>query len=127
VVIKRLTNDTVRANLLTIGPNLVAATVMMTVSYLFGMAQQRAWFATGAITVVLIGWVLFASLDLVEKTGVGIFLTYLIISGAILPLLLVLAWVGANRRSSSECAVALGLLSMFQNLGRIVSSGVYRS
>lgn len=126
VMIKRLTNDTVRANLLTIGPNLVAATVMMTTSFLSDYTQQRAWFALGSAGVALIGWVLFASLDLVKETGVGYFLTYLIVSGTFLPLLLVPAWIGANTKTTSERAVAMGLISMSQNLGGIVSSGVYR-
>ncbi|KAL4876204.1 major facilitator superfamily domain-containing protein [Aspergillus karnatakaensis] len=126
VMIKRITQDTVRANLFTIGPNLVAATTMMTVSWFSDRTQQRAWFAIGANGVALIGWILFASLDVIKETEVGYFLTYLIVSGTFLPLLLIPAWVGANTRSSSERAVALGLISMFQNLGGIVSSGVYR-
>ncbi len=126
VMIKRLTNDTVRANLLTIGPNLVAATVMMTVCFLSDYTQQRAYFALGSASVALIGWILFASLDLVEETGIGYFLTYLIVSGTFLPLLLVPAWIGANTKTTSERAVAMGLISMSQNLGGIVSSGVYR-
>ncbi|KAL4962462.1 major facilitator superfamily domain-containing protein [Aspergillus stella-maris] len=127
VMIKRLTNDTVHANLLTIGPNLVAATVMMSVSWLSDFTQQRAYYAIGSGTVALIGWILFASLDLVHEGGVGYFLTYLIVSGTFLPLLLLPAWIGANVKITSERAVALGLISMTQNLGGIVSSAVYRA
>ncbi|KAL4794845.1 hypothetical protein BDV19DRAFT_389747 [Aspergillus venezuelensis] len=126
-MIKRLTNDTVRANLLTIGPDLVAATVMMSVSWLSDFTQQRAYCAIGSGTAALIGWILFASLDLVTEGGVGYFLTYLILSGTFLPLLLLHAWIGANIRVTSERAVALGLISMTQNLGGIVSSTVYRA
>ncbi|KAL3491509.1 major facilitator superfamily domain-containing protein [Aspergillus germanicus] len=127
VMIKRLTQDTVRANLLTIGPNLVAAATMMTVSWFSDRTQQRAYFAIGPIAIALVGWVLLASLNLIHRTELGYFFTYLTTGGTFIPLLLIPAWVGANTRSTSERAVALGLLSMFQNLGGIVSSGVYRA
>ncbi|KAL3458117.1 major facilitator superfamily domain-containing protein [Aspergillus heterothallicus] len=127
VMIKRLTDDTIRANLLTIGPNLVAATIMMSVSWFSDRTQQRAYFALGSIAIALVGWVLLAALNLLHRTELGYFFTYLTTGGTFIPLLLIPAWVGANTRSTSERAVALGLLSMFQNLGGIVSSAVYRA
>ncbi|KAH8430923.1 uncharacterized protein LDX57_008587 [Aspergillus melleus] len=127
VMIKRLTDDAVQANLYTIGPNLTAAAIQLTTCYLSDLTQQRAWFSIGPIIVSMIGWILLGSLDLVTHVKVGYFLTYLITFGTFTPGLLVPAWVGTNTPSTSTRAVSLGLLSMFQNLGGIVSSGAYRA
>ncbi|KAL2216043.1 major facilitator superfamily domain-containing protein [Thermoascus aurantiacus ATCC 26904] len=121
VMIKRLTDDTVQASLYTIGPNLTAVVIQLTTCYLSDRMQQRAWFSMGSILVSMIGWILLGSLDLVNH------LTYLLTFGTFTPALLIPAWVGVNTPSASGRAVALGLVSMFQNLGGIISSAVYRA
>lgn len=126
-MIKRLTDDTVQASLYTIGPNLTAVVIQLTTCYLSDRMQQRAWFSMGSILVSMIGWILLGSLDLVNHVRVGYFLTYLLTFGTFTPALLIPAWVGVNTPSASGRAVALGLVSMFQNLGGIISSAVYRA
>ncbi|OKL57414.1 hypothetical protein UA08_07657 [Talaromyces atroroseus] len=126
VMIERLTDNSVRANLYTIGPNLTGALVMCITCWVSDRIQQRALVAIAVIIVSIIGWILLGSLDLVHHVKVGYFLTYLLTFGTFTPMLLIPAWVGANAQSASARAVALGFISMFTNLGGIVSSGVYR-
>lgn len=126
-MVKRLTQDAVTANLYTIGPNLFAIVNMLIVTWFSDYTQQRGYFAIWSLIWALIGWVLFAALDLTHKEGVGYFFTFLMHSGTFLPEILIPAWISANIKTTSERAVALGLLTTSQNLGGIVSSGVYRA
>lgn len=126
-MIKRLTNDTVQANLYTIGPNLTAVVVQLVTCWLSDYTQQRAWFSIGPMLVSMLGFIFLGALDLVHRAKLGYFFTYWLTFGTFTPVLLVPTWVGANTPSASARAVALGLLSTFQNLGGIISSGVYRA
>ena len=125
-MIKRLAHSTSKANLYTLGPNLFAAVVQLTTCYLSDLTQQRAIFNLVPVTISMIGWILLASLPLVHEAGVGYFLMYVQIFGTFTPGVLVTTWVAENNPSTSRRAVALGLVAMFQNLGGIVSSCVYR-
>ncbi|KAE8551775.1 hypothetical protein EYB25_005665 [Talaromyces marneffei] len=127
VMIQRLTQDTVRANLYTIGPNLTGAFFMYVSCWVSDSIQQRGLVSIVVVSVSMIGWILLGTLDLVDHVKLGYFLTYLLTFGTFVPLLLVPAWVGANTRTTSSRAVALGFLSTSANLGGIVSSGVYRA
>ncbi|KAJ5895504.1 hypothetical protein N7495_007195 [Penicillium taxi] len=127
VMVNRLTDNSVKANLYTIGPNLFAAVNMSVLAWLSDKTQQRGYFTIWSIIWALIGWVLFAALDVTKQVNVGYFFTFLIVSGTFIPVLFLPAWISANIKVTSERAVALGLMSMCQNLGGIVSSGVYRS
>lgn len=125
-MIKRLTSSTPKANLYTLGPNLMAAVVQIITCYLSDRTQQRAWFTAGPVFVSMIGWVLLGSLPLVHHAGAGYFLIYVEIFGTFTPAVLIPAWVAENNPSTSTRAVAIGVVTTFQNLGGIVSSCVYR-
>lgn len=127
VMIKRLTKSTPKANLYTLGPNLMAAVVQMTTCFLSDLTQQRALFTIVPVIISMIGWILLASLPLTHAAGVGYFLMYVQIFGTFTPGVLVSTWIAENTPSTSRRAVALGLLAMFQNLGGIISSCVYRT
>lgn len=127
LMIKRLTNDTIRANLYTIGPNLTGALMMYISCWVSDRTQQRALVSIVVIVISMIGFILLGALDLVHHVKVGYFLTYLITFGTFVPMLLVPAWISANTQSASARAVALGFISMCTNLGGIVSSNAYRA
>lgn len=127
VIIKRLTIDTVKANLYTIGPNLSASVALLSASYLSDRFAQRALFACGALVVSLIGFVLLGSLDLVNMIEVGYFLTFLLTFGVFTPGLLTPVWLSSNIPTTTGRAVALGMSYLGQNLAGIVSSLVFRN
>lgn len=127
VIIKRLTVSTIKANLYTIGPNLSASVALLSASFLSDRFAQRAFFATGALAVSLIGFVLLGSLDLVNLVQVGYFLTFLLTFGVFTPGLLTPVWLASNIHTTTGRAVALGMTYMSQNLAGIVSSLVFRN
>lgn len=126
-MVKRLTVNAVKANLYTIGPNIFAAVNMSLLAWLSDRTQQRGYWAMWSMVWALVGWILFTALEETKKVNAGYFSTFLIVSGSFIPELFLPAWVSANIKTSSERAVALGLMSTFQNLGGIASSGVYRA
>jgi sugar phosphate permease len=127
VIIKRLTVDTVKANLFTIGPNLSASVALLSASYLSDRFSQRALFSCGALCISLIGFVLLGSLDLVNLVEVGYLLTFLLTFGVFTPGLLTPVWLSSNIPKTTGRAVALGLSYMSQNMAGIVSSLVFRN
>lgn len=127
VIIKRLTVDTVTANLYTIGPNLFASVSLLSASYLSDRFAQRAFFASGALAVSLLGFVLLGSLNLVNLVEVGYFLTFLLTFGVFTPGLLTPVWLSSNITTTTGRAVALGMSYMSQNLAGIVSSLIFRN
>lgn len=92
---KRLTVDTAKANLYTVSPNLTAAFIQLTTSWLSDYFQQRATFSAGAL-VSLIKFILLGTLDLVHHVKVEYFITYLITFGTFTPGILVPAWVAST-------------------------------
>lgn len=127
VIIKRLTKDTVTANLYTIGPNLEASVALLSASYLSDRYGQRALYACGSLAVSLIGFVLLGALDLVNLVEVGYFLTFLLTFGVFTPGLLTPVWLSSNIPTTSGRAVSLGMSYLGQNLAGIVSSLVFRN
>lgn len=125
-MVKRLTKDTVRANLYTVGPNLVASVVQLTITWLSDRYQERAYYSCGSVVISIIGWVLLGALDLVQNPRVGYFLTYLIPCATFIPSNLVPVWLSSNTPTTTGRAVSLGLNYTFMNLAGIISSVSFR-
>lgn len=123
---KRIAVVPSKANLYTVGPNLTAAAVQLTTTWLSDKFQQRAFIAVGTLFVSFIAWILLAVLDLVEHVEVGYFLTYLITFGTFTPGILCPIWLASNTTTTTGRAFRLGLNFMAQNLAGIVSSAVFR-
>lgn len=126
-MIKRLTNDTTTANLYTIGPNLVASVFQLTVVWLSDRYQQRASIACATTVISLVAWILLGTLDLVNHSQVGYFLTYLITSATFIPSNIVPVWLSSNVPTTTGRAVALGLSYMAMNVAGVISSLTYRN
>lgn len=125
-MVKRIATSTPKANLYTVGPNLVAAAVQIVSSWISDRYQQRALVSFCTLIVSMIGFILLATLDLVHHTDVGYFITYLITFGTYMPELLMPLWLSSNLTSASARAVALGLFIGGQNIGGILSSALFR-
>ncbi|KAH8691990.1 putative vitamin H transporter [Talaromyces proteolyticus] len=125
-MVKRIATTTPKANLYTVGPNLVAAAVQIVSSWISDRYQQRALVSFFTLLVSMVGFILLATLDLVHNTRVGYFITYLITFGTYMPELLMPLWLSSNLTSASARAVALGLFIGGQNIGGILSSAVFR-
>lgn len=126
-IIKRLTKDTVTANLYTIGPNLVASVIQITATYTSDRIQQRARIAAGAVVVSLLGWILLGTLNLVDHPKVGYFLTFLVTGFTFIPSNIVPVWLSSNVPTTTGRAVALGLNYAAMNLAGIFSSVSFRA
>ncbi|KAK7226899.1 hypothetical protein V2G26_014902 [Clonostachys chloroleuca] len=126
-IVKRIAIIPSKANLYTVGPNLTAAAVQLTTTWLSDRFQQRASIAVGTLFVSFLAWILLATLDLVKHVEVGYFLTYLITFGTFTPGILVPIWVASNTTTTTGRAFRLGLNFMAQNLAGIISSAVFRA
>ncbi|KAI6081944.1 MFS general substrate transporter [Hypoxylon rubiginosum] len=126
-IVKRIAITSSKANLYTVGPNLVAAFVQLATTWLSDKFQQRATIACGTLFVSFLAWILLAVLDLVKHVEVGYFLTYLLIFGNFTPGILVPVWVASNTTTTTGRAFRLGLNFMAQNLAGIISSAVFRA
>lgn len=128
-MIKRLTQDTVKANLYTVGPNLTASVFQLTIVWFSDRQQQRAYYACGSLVVSLLGWILLGTLPLLDMkhgANVGYFLTFLIPSATFIPSNLVPVWLSSNTPTTTGRAVSLGLNYTFMNLAGIISSKTFR-
>ncbi|GJD00492.1 major facilitator superfamily transporter [Colletotrichum higginsianum] len=126
-LVKRLTKDTTKANLYTVGPNLTASVCQLTITWFSDRYQQRASISSGTLVVSLLAWILLGTLDLVRHERVGYFITYLITFATFVPSNLVPVWLASNVPTTTGRAVALGLNYMAMNLAGIVSSMVFRA
>ncbi|KAH8807922.1 major facilitator superfamily domain-containing protein [Xylogone sp. PMI_703] len=126
-IIKRLASDTVRANLLTIAPNISGGLFIVIVCWISDRYQQRALCAVGATIISMIGFIVLGTADLVHHTGAGYFCTFLLTFGTFTPAVIVPAWLSGNQSSLSGRATQLGLVAGLQNIGGIISSEAFRS
>ncbi|KAI1103726.1 MFS general substrate transporter [Jackrogersella minutella] len=115
-----------KANLYTVGPNLMAAAVQLATTWVSDKIQQRATIACGTLFVSFLAWILLAVLDLVDNVQVGYFLTYLLVFGNFTPGVMIPAWLSSNTTTTTGRAFRLGLNFMAQNLAGIISSAVFR-
>jgi hypothetical protein len=79
--VKRLTTDTVKANLYTIAPNLNGAIWIIVVCYISDRFQKRALCAIFAMAVSMIGFICLGTVDVVHQFALGYFFTFLITFG----------------------------------------------
>ncbi|RDW89243.1 MFS general substrate transporter-42 [Coleophoma cylindrospora] len=126
-IIKRLTNDSIRANLFTIGPNLSGGLCIVLVCWISDRYQQRALCAIGATLVSMVGFIVLGTADLVHHTGAGYFCTFLLTFGTFTPAVVVPAWLSSNQISISGRATQLGLVAGMQNIAGIISSEAFRT
>ncbi|OAL23908.1 hypothetical protein AYO20_10820 [Fonsecaea nubica] len=126
-LIKRLKPDTVQANLFTIAPNLNGAVWIVVVCWISDRFQARGIWSVLTMGTSMIGFICLGSVDLVHKTGVGYFFTFLLTFGTFTPAVLVPAWATSNITSNSARATTLGLLVGLQNIAGIISSYAFRS
>jgi len=73
-IVKRITVDTIKANLFTIAPNLNGAIWIIVVCWISDRFQIRAFCAIASIAVSMIGFICLGTVDLVHQTALGYFL-----------------------------------------------------
>lgn len=129
-MIRRLTKDSVRANLFTIGPHLTAMACQLGATFLNNRVQQRGVLIASFAAVAGLAWVLLATLDLSGgRKGVdaGYFLTYLLMAGTFTPPPLVAEWIASNSPTSTGRALRLGMFATAIPIGGIISSVAFRA
>ncbi|KAE8442752.1 hypothetical protein EG329_002892 [Mollisiaceae sp. DMI_Dod_QoI] len=126
-IVKRITIDTVKANLYTVAPNLSGGVFIVLICWLSDKTQQRALCAIGAVAISMIGFICLGTVDITHKTGLGYFFTFLLTFGSFTPAVLVPAWLSSNTISVSGRATTLGLVAGLQNIAGIISSESFRS
>ncbi|KAK2605395.1 hypothetical protein N8I77_008234 [Diaporthe amygdali] len=127
-MIRRLTRDSVRANLFTIGPHLTAMACQLGATFLNNRIQQRAVLISSFATVACLAWILLATMDLSSgKVDVGYFLTYLLMAGTFTPPPLVAEWIASNSPTSTGRAMRLGMFATAIPMGGIISSVAFRA
>lgn len=70
-----------KANLYTIAPNLNGAIWIIVMCWISDQFQQRAICSIIAMAVSMVGFICLGTVDLVHKTGVGYFFTFLLTFG----------------------------------------------
>ncbi|KAG6365427.1 hypothetical protein INS49_007038 [Diaporthe citri] len=128
-MIRRLTRDSVRANLFTIGPHLTAMACQLGATFLNNRTQQRAVLIASFAGVAGLAWILLATLDLSGRRGVdvGYFLTYLLMAGTFTPPPLVTEWIASSSPTSTGRALRLGMFATAIPIGGIISSVAFRA
>lgn len=128
-MIRRLTKESARANLFTIGPHLTAMACQLGATFLNNRIQQRGVLIFSFAAIAGVAWVLLATLDLSGRRGVdvGYFLTYLLMAGTFTPPPLVAEWIASNSPTSTGRALRLGMFATAIPIGGIISSLAFRA
>ncbi|KUJ16734.1 MFS general substrate transporter [Mollisia scopiformis] len=126
-IVKRITVNTVKANLYTVAPNLSGGVFIVLICWLSDKTQQRALCAIGAVAISMIGFICLGTVDITHKTRLGYFFTFLLTFGSFTPAVLVPAWLSSNSISTSGRATTVGLVAGLQNIAGIISSESFRS
>ncbi|KAI3398242.1 hypothetical protein diail_9579, partial [Diaporthe ilicicola] len=127
-MVRRLTTDAARANLLTIGEHLTAMACQLGATFLNNRIQQRALLISSFAAVACLAWVLLATLDLSGgRAKAGYFLTYLLMAATFTPPPLVAEWIASNSPMSTGRAVQLGMFATAIPVGGIVNSVAFRA
>lgn len=126
-IIARLGYDTVKTNLYTVAPNIVASLFTVMVAFSSDYTGDRSIHLAVCLAITSIGFVVLATIDTAKNIAVGYFCTFLLTCGAFITSPLLATWYNNNTPDENQRAVLTPVLVALGNTMGLVSSNIFRA
>ncbi|ERS96169.1 hypothetical protein HMPREF1624_07705 [Sporothrix schenckii ATCC 58251] len=124
-IVARLGYSAVKTNLYTVAPNICGAVVLILLCFSSDFTRLRAPFILIGFVFTLVGFIIYASIDVLDNLHVAYFATFLMCWGSGAPSILLCAWYNNNTPDEGRRMALTGVGVPLANLMGVVSSNIF--
>ncbi|EXJ78380.1 hypothetical protein A1O1_08780 [Capronia coronata CBS 617.96] len=127
VIIKRLGYSTVKTNLYTVAPNVSGAVMLLILSFASDLTRLRFPFVALGFALTCIGFIIFATVDIVSQLNVAYFACFMMTWGTSAPSVILDVWYNNNIADENKRIMLTSIGVPVANLMGVVSSNIFQS
>ena len=124
-IVARLGYSTVKTNLYTVAPNISGAVVLLILAFSSDFTRCRGPFIVLGFLFTLIGFVIYATIDVLNHTNIAYFATFLMCWGSGAPSILLCTWYNNNTPHEGRRMVLTSVGVPLANVMGLVSSNIF--
>ncbi|KAJ8098289.1 major facilitator superfamily domain-containing protein [Lipomyces tetrasporus] len=124
-IVARLGYSTVKTNLYTVAPNVSGALVLLILAFSSDFTRYRFPFIAAGFAFPVIGFIIYASIDVLHSTGAAYFACFLMTAGTAAPSVLLSTWYNNNTPAESRRAALTAVGVPMANVMGLVSSNIF--
>ncbi|CAG7851541.1 Uncharacterized transporter C1039.04 [Serendipita indica DSM 11827] len=124
-IVQRLGYDTVKTNLLTVAPNISGAVMLLILAFASDFTRLRFPFITLGFSLPVIGFIIYAAIDVLEHKRVAYFACFMMTWGTSAPSVLLSSWYNNNVAAESRRIALTSIGVPVANLMGILSSNIF--
>ncbi|KAK9376554.1 major facilitator superfamily domain-containing protein [Lipomyces chichibuensis] len=126
-IVGRLGYSTVKTNLYTVAPNICGAAVLLILAFSSDFTRFRFPFIATGFAFPVIGFIIYASIDVLHSIHVAYFACFLMTAGTAAPSVLLSTWYNNNTPAESRRAALTAVGVPMANVMGLVSSNIFLS
>ncbi|KAL7268944.1 hypothetical protein RUND412_008415 [Rhizina undulata] len=126
-IVQRLGYSTVKTNLYTVAPNVTGAVMLLILAFASDFTRLRFPFIALGFSFPLIGFIIYASINVLADHQVAYFATFLMCWGTSAPSVLLSTWYNNNIAHEGKRVVLTSVGVPIANMMGIVSSNIFRA
>ncbi|KAG0633780.1 major facilitator superfamily domain-containing protein [Tuber brumale] len=125
-IVERLGYSVVKTNLYTVAPNITGAIMLLILAFTSDFTRLRSPFITLAFSFPLIGFIIYASIDVLHDKQTAYFATFMMCWGTSAPSVLLSTWYNNNIAHEGKRVVLTSVGVPVANMMGVVSSNIFR-
>ncbi|KAK7202800.1 major facilitator superfamily domain-containing protein [Myxozyma melibiosi] len=124
-IVQRLGYSTVKTNLYTVAPNVCGAVVLLILAFTSDFTRMRFPFIAAGFMFPVIGFIIYAAIDVEHSIGVAYFACFLMTAGTSAPSVLLSTWYNNNTPNEGRRAALTAVGVPMANVMGLVSSNIF--
>ncbi len=124
-IVGRLGYSTIKTNLYTVAPNITGAVMLLILAFSSDFTKRRGPFIVLAFLFTLIGFIIYATIDVLDNVKLAYFSTFMMCWGAGAPSILLCTWYNNNTPHEGRRMALTSIGVPMSNLVGIVSSNIF--
>ncbi|CAZ85307.1 unnamed protein product [Tuber melanosporum] len=125
-IVERLGYSVVKTNLYTVAPNITGAVMLLVLAFTSDFTRLRSPFITLAFSFPLVGFIIYASIDVLHDEQTAYFATFMMCWGTSAPSVLLSTWYNNNIAHEGKRVVLTSVGVPVANMMGVVSSNIFR-
>ncbi|KAG0647793.1 putative transporter [Hyphodiscus hymeniophilus] len=124
-IVARLGYDTIKTNLYTVAPNISGAVMLLVLAFTSDYTRRRGPFIVLGFLFTFIGFIIYATIDVLEQKHVAYFATFMMCWGTSAPSVLLSTWYNNNIPHEGRRVVLTSIGVPLANVMGLVSSNIF--
>lgn len=124
-IVERLGYGVIYTQLLTVAPNVLGAISLVCFAHSSDHFRNRAFHIIAGLSLTMVGFIILATINVLEKRGVAYFACFLLTAGCTVPSPLLASWYSNNSPDEGKRATKTAIIEAVANLSGLVSSNIF--